>query len=330
MATVAFPSPEPGPRLRLPRLLAINALYFGHGAHWQSILVAMLPVGAALVAPNQGPLVTGRVTAAGAIFATLVPVAAGWLSDRTASPWGRRTPWIVVGTFLNVLGLALLGVAGTQSVLIIAFLLVQASNNAAGAAYSAVIPDIVPQRQRGQASGLLGMLNQLGTVVGVAVVGLLFLRFGSSRQGLAAGYAAIALIMVVTLLVTVRAVNEPPARLAMPLRLHRPRPDAVVCSAAFLASVGLFLSLLLGVTGRATPAVAGAGALAAIVAVAAGSRFPQLRTFLAPFRHRDFFWVFLTRACWGLTPSCRSSAFTSATSWDSPISGRRVPSGSWQ
>ncbi len=296
MATVAFPIPEPGPRLRLPRLFAINALYFGHGAHWQSILVAMLPVGAALVAPNQGPLVTGRVTAAGAIFATLVPVAAGWLSDRTASPWERRTPWIVAGTFLNVLGLALLGVAGTFSVLIIAFLLVQASNNAAGAAYSAVIPDLIPQDQRGQASGLLGMLNQLGTVLGVAVVGLLFLGLGSTRSGLIAGYAAIAAIMIVTLTVTVSAIREKPVSPRVTWRLPRLDGTASVCALSFLLAVSLALVALLGLAGEATTAFFAVAVAAAAVAAITGARLQRLRAFLAPFKNRDFFWVFATRA----------------------------------
>lgn len=38
-------------RLRYRRLLAINAFWFGNGAHWQPIFVSLIPVGARLVDP---------------------------------------------------------------------------------------------------------------------------------------------------------------------------------------------------------------------------------------------------------------------------------------
>src|SRR6202035_188285 len=123
--------------------------------------------------------------------------------------WGRRRPWMVAGTILNIVGLGLLALSASQLTFVAAYLVVQMSNNAAGAAYTGVIPDVVRAEDRGRASGLLGTMNQLGTVVGVGLVGVTFKLYGDTRAGLLAGYGIVALILAVTLLITVIAVKEP-------------------------------------------------------------------------------------------------------------------------
>src|SRR4029077_78278 len=102
VAVAAAPAVQPTRRLSLKRLLAINAYWFGGGAHWQPITIALLPIRALIVAGAHADPLIGRVNAAGIVFALLVPVAVGWLSDRTVSPWGRRRPWIAAGTAVNV------------------------------------------------------------------------------------------------------------------------------------------------------------------------------------------------------------------------------------
>src|SRR2546430_389694 len=200
----------PTARLSFGRLAAINAFWFGGGAHWQPIYIALIPVGATLIAGRDADLLIGRVTAAGGVFALLTPILVGWLSDRTVTRWGRRRPWMVAGTVLNIIGLGLLALSASQLTFIAAYLLVQLSNNAAGAAYTGVIPDVVRAEDRGRASGLLGTMNQLGTVVGVGLVGLTFKLYGDTRAGLLAGYGVVAVIMAITLLITVIAVKENP------------------------------------------------------------------------------------------------------------------------
>src|ERR1700704_1704897 len=199
----------PTARLSFGRLAAINAFWFGGGAHWQPIYISLIPVGATLIAGSNADLLIGRVTAAGGVFALLTPILVGWLSDRTVTRWGRRRPWMVAGTVLNIIGLGLLALSSSQLTFVAAYLIVQLSNNAAGAAYTGVIPDVVRAEDRGRASGLLGTMNQLGTVVGVGLVGLTFKLYGDSRAGLLAGYGVVALILVITLLITVVAVKEP-------------------------------------------------------------------------------------------------------------------------
>src|SRR5712692_4998574 len=200
---------EPTTRLSFGRLAAINAFWFGGGAHWQPIYISLIPVGATVIAGSNADLLIGRVTAAGGVFALLTPILVGWLSDRTVARWARRRPWMVAGTILNIIGLGLLALSTNQLTFIAAYLVVQLSNNAAGAAYTGGIPEVVRAEDRGRASGLLGTMNQLGTVVGVGLVGLTFKLYGDTRAGLLAGYGVVAIILVITLLITVVAVKEP-------------------------------------------------------------------------------------------------------------------------
>src|SRR5207247_11482967 len=131
---------------------ALNAFWFGGVAHWQPIYSRLIPLGATLIAGRDADLLIGRVTAAGGVFALLTPILVGWLSDRTVTRWGRRRPWMVAGTIVNIVGLALLALASSEAAFIAAYLVVQLSNNAAGAAYTGVIPDVVRAEDRGRAS----------------------------------------------------------------------------------------------------------------------------------------------------------------------------------
>src|ERR1700737_4954590 len=123
-----------------------------------------LPGRCAFAATDKGvqrvpPRTAAPATAAGGVFALLTPILVGWLSDRTVTRWGRRRPWMVAGTILNIVGLGLLALSSSQLTFIGAYLVVQLSNNAAGAAYTGVIPDVVRAEDRGRASGLLGTMN---------------------------------------------------------------------------------------------------------------------------------------------------------------------------
>lgn len=300
----------PTARLSFGRLAAINAFWFGGGAHWQPIYISLIPVGATLIAGKNADLLIGRVTAAGGVFALLTPILVGWLSDRTVTRWGRRRPWMVAGTILNIIGLGLLALSTNQLTFVAAYLVVQLSNNAAGAAYTGVIPDVVRAEDRGRASGLLGTMNQLGTVVGVGLVGLTFKLYGDTRAGLLAGYGVVAVILAITLLITVVAVKEP--RIVPPPRPSPQRGEgeksafhrrwegdlpvaAIVCGAAFLVALIALFAILLAPLGSWLGPLIAVFLAAGVATVLAARRLPALMAFFQAFRSNDFFWTFATR-----------------------------------
>src|SRR4029077_15215770 len=83
--------------------------------------------------------------------------------------------------------------------------------------------------------------------------GLTFKLYGDTRAGLLAGYGVVAVILVITLLITVVAVKEPPS-IRRPSRGENPVPlwervtegaAPLICAAAFVvALIALFAILL--------------------------------------------------------------------------------------
>ncbi len=282
-------------RISTARLFGINAMWFGQGAHWPPINFVLLPFMATLIAGGSADLLIGRVSAAGNLFALLAPILAGWLSDRTSTRWGRRRPWILAGTVVNLAGLGLLAFSGAQLPLAFAYMLVQLTFNLAGGAYAAVIPDVVPPADRGRASGSLGMMNGLGAVAGLAAVTAAVALFGETRTGIVVGFAAIALILAVTTVITLLAADEParPSQLRPAMQLD---PAAVVAAAAAVIAVVAWIAFLF-IPMSPLSIVAGLTCFGAgLVAGFVGARVPAIRGFFAAFRNHDFFWTFSTRA----------------------------------
>jgi MFS family permease len=286
---------RPAVAMSTRRLLAINAMWLGQGAHWPPISFQLVPVAAFMLAGGSADLLIGHVYAAGNLFALIAPVLAGWLSDRTSTRWGRRRPWIVAGTAVNLAGLGLLAASGSTLTLALAYMLVQLAFNLAGGAYAAVIPDVVPPADRGRASGLLGMMNALGAVVGLAAVTAALAVFHETRQGLVVGYSAVAAVMLLTTVVSVLAIEERPHPPTPHERLELDAGVFVAATAAVIA-VAAWLVLLLVPLGVLMLPVGLVAAGAALVAVVWALREQRIRGFFAAFRSRDFFWTFATRA----------------------------------
>ena len=286
-----------GRRIGLGRLLAVNAMWFGQGAHWNPISFSLLPAAALMITGTTAAsaLLIGHVTAAGNLFALLAPILAGWLSDRTRTRWGRRRPWLVAGTAVNLVGLAVLAFAGTPLVLAVAYMIVQLSFNLAGGAYAAVIPDVVPAEDRGRASGMLGMMNVVGSVVGLAGVIAALKLLGENRTGVIAGYGIVMALMVITTTITVLAVKEPLVPAARPAPLVLSPPGVLAIAAGSIAGVAWLAFNLLALGGWGY-AVLAAGLVAGAMAAFSAARVPAMREFFAAFRNRDFFWTFATRA----------------------------------
>ena len=185
----------------LRRHLALSAFWFGGNYHWGPILPILLPFQILhLVSKNQQGSALGLMLGFGSFFAMVVPPIVGYWSDRIHSPYGRRRPIMVIGTAVNVIGLVLMFLAPSYVLLLLAYLVVQISNNAAGAAFNAVVPDVVPPAEFGRQSGILGGMVQLGIVASLATyIGLSLLGVPLTT------YLAICVVLVATLIPTLWA-----------------------------------------------------------------------------------------------------------------------------
>ena len=124
----------------------------------------------AIAGPAHKVAVLGVVTGLGAAVAMIANPVAGALSDRTASRFGRRRPWLVGGALAGGAALAFLAGQHTLAGVIAGWCLAQAGLNALQASLSAAVPDHVPVAQRGTVSGWIGLPQSVGVLLAVVLV----------------------------------------------------------------------------------------------------------------------------------------------------------------
>lgn len=145
------------------------------------MLNLLLPLKAELIDPAGKAILLSQVMLWGAVAAAVTNLAAGALSDATRGRFGRRRPWIVTGALAVAGAHGLVFAASSPQQLLVAILVFQAAVNVMFGPLNAVVPDMVPGRQKGLAAALAGLaLPGAGLfTAGVLAVGLarLDLRF---------------------------------------------------------------------------------------------------------------------------------------------------------
>lgn len=215
MTTTTASLSSEGARMSTFSQITLSLFWLGVSAHWTIILITTLPAQAEMIggAAVRGQTL-GTVLAIGAFLSMIVAPIFGALSDRIVTPFGRRRPWIVLGTVMNLLGLyglATFARANDMSSLplyIAAFLWVQFWNNVATAPYSALIPDTVPRAQRGSASGWYGLMTILGTLI--AALAPIYFTTADGTTDITALYLFTGGVLLFGMLGTVIFVHEPP------------------------------------------------------------------------------------------------------------------------
>ena len=209
MTTDLTPGPA-RPRMTSAQQFTLSSYWFATNLLWGALLMIIIPSQMRQVAPARHAETLGLLLGLGAIPALVVPLLVGPLSDRCMSRWGRRRPYMVAGVALNLAGLAIVYAAGASRSLWLYFLgyfVTNIGNNIATGAYSGIIPDIVPAQQRGEASGWMAGMSQLGTILGVFSAGLLL---NAGQAG--ASFLVIAISLILFLWVTAAGVREQPRR----------------------------------------------------------------------------------------------------------------------
>lgn len=240
----------PPRRLSVREQFILSLHWFGLNFHWGALLAVAIPAQVLRFVPEaEKGRALALVFAGGALIAMIAMPLVGALSDRSTARLGRRRPFIIVGTLLNVVALLALGSAPTLALFVLAFYFVEFANNFGGSAYSGLIPDLVPEEQRGSASGFMGLMVMLGTIGGSVVAGELM-----GRRWTLPLYMTIGAVLLVTMAITVWQVREQPLLRRIPFRwreflggfLVSPRrhPDfAWLFASRFLALLGFYTIL---------------------------------------------------------------------------------------
>lgn len=191
-------------RLSLWQLLSLTALGLALGMISATLEPGLLGAQVLRLAPDRRNTVLGLTTFVGLIVAMVTQPIMGTLSDRMRSRWGRRIPFFLAGTIGAIFALTLVAFAPGFIFLLGGVIALQISTNTIQGPWQALIPDQVPDRQLGLASGLKLLWEGTAAVVGRLIAGQILAR--EPEWGIWATTAVIAvpaLVLLITLAVTV-------------------------------------------------------------------------------------------------------------------------------
>ncbi len=180
--------------------LGINAIMGGIGIAIQKRVPLMVPTGeAGTFLAIQGLIILW--------VNILVQPTVGMISDYTHTKWGRRKPYIAIGATLDVVFLIGVAFANTYVVLVAFLLLLQFSSNFAQGPFQGYVPDLVPEKQVGVASAMVGAMQTIGFIVGGIIVSLALL-VNADHPDFTVPTIVLGVIEFITAMATIRWVRE--------------------------------------------------------------------------------------------------------------------------
>jgi MFS family permease len=210
-------------RLTVRGQLVLSIFWFSLNIQNAALFPIVIPLQILLFVPPgqignaQQALLLGWISAVGAIVSLIMPPVFGMMSDNTRGSWGRRRPYIAAGALLLVLSALLLAVAGRIAIFVLALMINQVGSNAANASYQALLPDLVPKEQRGEASGYMGLMTIIGSIGSLALAALLLGQVSLTstggdviRHGATLFYVLTGIALLVGALITVIGIHEIP------------------------------------------------------------------------------------------------------------------------
>jgi len=193
--------------------IKITIFGFALTALWQSMHTIILPRRLLdFVAESQKNTYLTLLSIPGQLLAMVVQPIAGAISDRSGFSWGRRRPYILLGTMLVILFLPGIGLAGSFAILFATYCLLQISSNTAQGPYQGFIPDLAPEGRRGLASGVKSLLEIVGGAIAVLIIGIFMGRYsaGEGSQWLWLTLGMLGAVLLVVMVVTMLTVKERP------------------------------------------------------------------------------------------------------------------------
>lgn len=152
---------------------AYTAAQIGAFIGFIPLLTLLLPLKAAAIAPAGKAELLAMVALWGAVTAGISNVFAGVLSDRARQGTGGRWRWMATGLAATVASYGLIAMAKTPWALLAAVVALQIGLNVMLNPLAAVLPDEVPDRQKGIVSGFAGVAYPVASLFGALVIGIL-------------------------------------------------------------------------------------------------------------------------------------------------------------
>ena len=203
--------------------LTLNVLWFSINAQSAALLTIVIPtqillfVSVGHVGNAQQATFLGILTTVASVVSLLMPPIVGTLSDHTPGRWGRRNPYIAIGGVLLVISIPFMINAGSIVVFLVGLSILHIGRNILTPAYQSLVPDCVPEEQRGLASGYVGAMTILGNVFSLGLAAILLGSVNQQsyskafiRQNAGIFYLVTTIVLVVGIVITVVGVREKP------------------------------------------------------------------------------------------------------------------------
>lgn len=218
MATLQIETEKPAHPLRRLDYLTLNAYWLALSYTSNSLGPIIFPtLVAALVPDYQKGSALGVLSSVGLIVALMVqPIAGAW-TDKHTTRWGRRRPFIVGGTLLDVVFIVAIALSGNYVALLVAATLLQFSSNLAHGPYQGYIPELVPPSKRGAVIGVKQFLEIVGIILASQSTGYLV-----GHGQILAALGAIIFFLLFSMIVTAVFVSEQPFEGAPPVSPAKP------------------------------------------------------------------------------------------------------------
>lgn len=228
--------------------ITINIYYFGLTVLSQTNGLVFPLLVQQFVGEDQKASYLGTLRLWTLMVALLFQAFMGILSDRSTFKWGRRRPFIIIGTLVDLVFIVLIassaamdGLAGYWFLFAMAVVL-QISSNTAHAAQQGLIPDLVPDNQRGRFSGVKAVFELPLPLIIVSFTIARLISKGNLWGGIILAMILLTISMIITMFVPETRNEETPP----------PFDWAPIFRLALMT--GLFTVIILG-TGAIVPIV---------------------------------------------------------------------------
>ena len=231
-------------------LVTLNSVHFGTNYLWLAYESLILPMQIGRIEPSSlSDLYLGLVAFFGVSIGVIISLLSGIFSDNYSIFFGKRSPYILIGSVITVISLysGLLPLGSIYLVFLV-FATIQIGTNISSGSYQPLLPDLIIQEQRGKAAGINGFATLIGNAAGIGVTGYL-----DSLDMYADSLIVMMAVLLATALFTTLTIrnNETPVRprkfgfLRATKEIFRPRKGY---ETFFILVAGSFM-FFLGITG---------------------------------------------------------------------------------
>ena len=194
-------------KLNYKRTFLVGLAFLSISAFWQ-MYDSLVPL---ILSETfgMGETLRGVIMASDNVLALFLLPLFGSLSDKTRTPLGRRTPYIIIGTAIAVAFMLILPISERNtnlSLFLIALGIVLLAMGSYRSPAVALMPDLTPKPLRSKANAVINLMGALGGVYTLIMVKFLISK--EDRPDYLPVFASVAILMVLAVTLLVLTVRE--------------------------------------------------------------------------------------------------------------------------